>query len=145
MTWRPQLSRLTSRARRGALAAILAAALAATDAAAHQIGVASWYGPRFHGRRTANGEIFNQHEMTAAHRRLPLGTVVKVTNLDNGKSVVVRINDRGPYIKGRILDLSRAAAAELDMVEDGTVRVSIETLPDETASDSNARAVSSGP
>ena len=95
---------------------------------AHQIGLASWYGPRFHGRRAASGEIFNQHQLTAAHRRLPFGTQVKVTNLDNGKSVLVRINDRGPYVKGRILDLSRAAAHELEMTEDGTVRVKLEIL-----------------
>jgi len=104
------------------------AALATTSLEAHQIGVASWYGPRFHGRRAASGEIFNQHQYTAAHRRLPFGTQVKVTNLDNGKSVLVRINDRGPYVKGRILDLSRAAARELEMTEDGTVRVKLEVL-----------------
>ena len=95
---------------------------------AHQIGLASWYGPRFHGRRAASGEVFNQHQYTAAHRRLPFGTQVKVTNLGNGKSVLVRINDRGPYVKGRIVDLSRAAANDLGMTEDGTVRVKLEVV-----------------
>ena len=88
-----------------------------------QVGQASWYGPGFHGRKTANGEIFNQHQLTAAHRRLPLGTKVKVTNLKNGKAVVVRVNDRGPYVGGRIIDLSRAAAQRLAISGLGQVRV----------------------
>jgi rare lipoprotein A len=108
------------------LATLLAAS--ALHLKADQVGVASWYGPRFHGRRAASGEIFNQHRFTAAHRHLPFGTQVKVTNLDNGKSVIVRINDRGPYVKGRIIDLSRAAARELEMTKDGTVRISLEVL-----------------
>ncbi len=91
-----------------------------------QVGKASWYGPRFHGKKTASGKRFNQHALTAAHRRLPLGTRVKVTNLKNGKTVQVKINDRGPYHGGRIIDLSRAAAERLSM--DGVTRVSIEVL-----------------
>lgn len=93
-----------------------------------QVGIASWYGPRFHGRKTANGERFNQNKMTAAHRGLPLGTKVKVTNLENGRKVVVRINDRGPYKYGRIIDLSRAAAKRLAMHDNGTARVRVERI-----------------
>lgn len=85
-------------------------------------GRASWYGPRFHGRRMANGDIYDMHTVQAAHKRLPLGSIVEVINLDNHKSVVVRITDRGPYIKGRIIDLSYAAAKELDMVHRGVVK-----------------------
>ncbi len=91
-----------------------------------QVGTASWYGPGFHGRKTASGERFDQNKLTAAHRSLPLDTVVKVTNLDNGKAVKVSINDRGPYVGKRVIDLSRAAARKLDMTDDGTARVRIE-------------------
>jgi rare lipoprotein A len=91
-----------------------------------QVGTASWYGPGFHGRKTARGERFDQNKLTAAHRSLPLDTVVKVTNLDNGKAVKVAINDRGPYVGNRVIDLSRAAATKLDMTDDGTARVRIE-------------------
>jgi rare lipoprotein A len=91
-----------------------------------QVGTASWYGPGFHGRETASGERFDQNKLTAAHRSLPLDTVVKVTNLDNGKAVKVSINDRGPYAGKRVIDLSRAAARKLDMTDDGTARVRIE-------------------
>ena len=91
-----------------------------------QVGTASWYGPGFHGKKTASGERFDQNKLTAAHRSLPLDTVVKVTNLDNGKAVKVAINDRGPYVGNRVIDLSRAAARELDMTDDGTARVRIE-------------------
>ena len=90
-----------------------------------QIGKASWYGPKYHGRKTACGEIFDMNKLTAAHKKLPLGSIVKVTNLKNGKSVIVRINDRGPYARGRIIDLSLAAAKKLDMVEDGVVKVRV--------------------
>lgn len=93
-----------------------------------QVGTASWYGPRFHGRRTANGEIFNQRALTAAHRKLPLGTVVRVTSLDTGRSVTVRINDRGPYIDGRIIDLSHAAARRLGIVRQGVGRVRVQVV-----------------
>jgi rare lipoprotein A len=95
-----------------------------------ETGLASWYGSRHHGKRTASGEIFNQDKFTAAHRTLPWDTRVKVTNLANGKSVEVRINDRGPFSKGRIIDLSRAAARSLGMVEQGITTVRIEWLPD---------------
>jgi rare lipoprotein A len=95
-----------------------------------ETGLASWYGRRFHGKLTASGEVFNQEEFTAAHRTLPWGSRVKVTNLVNGKSVEVRINDRGPTIKGRIIDLSRAAAKALDMLEAGITRVRVEWLSD---------------
>ena len=91
-------------------------------------GTASWYGPGFHGRRTANGERFNQNALTAAHRTLRFGTRVKVTNLRNNRSVVVRINDRGPYSGGRIIDLSAAAAREIGMINSGVARVRIEVL-----------------
>jgi rare lipoprotein A len=93
-----------------------------------QVGVASWYGPGFDGNRTANGEIYDQYEMTAAHRTLPLGTRVMVTNLSNGRSVEVRINDRGPFVDGRAIDLSYAAARALRMVGPGTAHVRIEVL-----------------
>jgi rare lipoprotein A len=95
-----------------------------------ETGLASWYGPRFHGKRTASGEIFNQHDFTAAHRTLPWGSKVKVTNIANGKSVEVRINDRGPFGKGRIIDVSRAAARVLGLVGSGITTVRIEWLAD---------------
>ena len=88
-------------------------------------GVASWYGPGFHGKTTANGEKFNTNHFTAAHRTAPFGTRIKVVNTSNGKSVIVRINDRGPYAKNRIIDLSQAAARELDMIEKGTASVTL--------------------
>ena len=91
-------------------------------------GVASWYGKEFHGRTAANGEVFDMNAMTAAHRKLPLGSVVRVVNLMTGKQVHVRINDRGPYIPGRMLDLSRAAAVELGMVEAGISIVHLEVI-----------------
>jgi len=104
----------------------------------YQIGKASWYGKRFQGRTTASGEDFNMFELTAAHRQLPLGTYVKVTNVRNGKWVIVRINDRGPYVSGRIMDLSYGAArmldfhagvekVRLDIVEPETVVASLQT------------------
>ena len=96
------------------------------------IGLASYYGPGFHGEETASGEEFDQRAMTAAHRTLPLGTVARVTNLENGRSVVVRINDRGPYgknfRKGTIIDLSKGAARRLRFLEDGLVKVKVEVL-----------------
>lgn len=93
-----------------------------------QAGMASWYGPSFHGRRTANGERYDMHELTAAHPSLPFGTRVAVTNLRNGKQVVVRINDRGPFTKQRIVDLSYAAASALGVVGPGTARVGLSLL-----------------
>lgn len=86
-------------------------------------GEASWYGPGFHGKTTANGETYNQDDLTAAHRTLPFNTIVRVVNLDNGKSVTVRINDRGPYARGRIIDLSREAAHRIDMINSGVAPV----------------------
>ena len=91
-------------------------------------GMASWYGNEYHGRTTANGETFDQWAMTAAHKKLPFGTVVRVTNKRNGKKVTVRINDRGPFVRGRIIDLSRGAADEIGMVRDGVVPVEVEIL-----------------
>src|SRR5437879_1875326 len=93
-----------------------------------QVGVASWYGPGFHGNRTANGEIYDQYELTAAHPSLPLGTRAMVTNLENGRAVEVRINDRGPFVDGRAIDLSYAAARTIGLVGPGTGRVRIEVL-----------------
>jgi rare lipoprotein A (peptidoglycan hydrolase) len=94
----------------------------------HLLGKASWYGPGFHGRRTASGEIFDENAMTAAHRELPFGTQILVTNLRNGKSTIVTINDRGPYIEGRHVDLSKAAAMDLDMIDAGVVNVTMKIL-----------------
>jgi rare lipoprotein A len=91
-------------------------------------GVASWYGPGFHGRTTANGERYNMNELTAAHKSLKFGTKVRVTNANNGKSVVVRINDRGPYVGSRIIDLSKGAAQAIDMIGSGTASVKVEVL-----------------
>jgi rare lipoprotein A len=93
-----------------------------------QTGVASWYGPNFHGKTTSNKEIYDMHDLTAAHKSLPFGTYVVVTNLNNGKSVTVRINDRGPFVKGRIIDLSYAAAKAVDMIGTGTAPVRLEIL-----------------
>jgi rare lipoprotein A len=93
-----------------------------------QAGIASWYGPRFHGRRTASGEPFDQTKMTAAHRTLRFGTRVVVTKAANGRSVEVRINDRGPFIRDRIIDLSRAAAAELGIKHAGLAVVQVQPL-----------------
>ncbi|HWJ88027.1 MAG TPA: septal ring lytic transglycosylase RlpA family protein [Pelagibacterium sp.] len=91
-------------------------------------GTASWYGGKFHGRKTANGETYNQHALTAAHRHLPFGTEVVVTNQNNGRSVVVRINDRGPFTGGRIIDLSRQAASQIGMINSGTAKVTVEVI-----------------
>ncbi|MDP8224805.1 MAG: septal ring lytic transglycosylase RlpA family protein [Candidatus Lernaella stagnicola] len=91
----------------------------------YETGIASWYGERFQGRRTASGEPFNYHKLTAAHRSLPFGTYVEVQRVDNGRSVVVRINDRGPFVRGRIIDVSKAAAERLDMLRAGVVEVRI--------------------
>jgi rare lipoprotein A len=105
----------------------------AKDATAkpYQIGIASWYGKQFHGRATASGEDFDMFELTAAHRQLPLGTYVKVTNLRNGKSVIVRINDRGPFVGGRIMDLSYSAARMIGF-RDGVERVRLDLIRPET-------------
>lgn len=89
---------------------------------------ASWYGPRFHGKSTANGETFDQSALTAAHKSLPFGTLLKITNLRNHKSVIIRINDRGPYVDGRDLDLSKATAKALGILHKGVVKVKAEEL-----------------
>ncbi len=91
-------------------------------------GTASWYGPNFHGALTSNGESYNMYDFTAAHKTLPINTVVRVTNLKNGKSTIVRINDRGPFVKERIIDLSYAAAKEIDLVRHGTAPVELEVI-----------------
>ncbi|MGB9893753.1 MAG: septal ring lytic transglycosylase RlpA family protein, partial [Candidatus Saccharicenans sp.] len=93
-----------------------------------ETGIASWYGEEFHGRKTSSREIFDQNDLTAAHKNLPFGTLVLVTNLDNGRQVTVKINDRGPFVKDRIIDLSYAAARMLEMVGPGTARVRIEVI-----------------
>lgn len=93
-----------------------------------QVGIASWYGEKFQGRKTSSGEIYDMNQMTAAHKTLPLGTIVRVVDLRTGKSVVVRINDRGPFIPGRIIDLSFAAAKELGIIGPGTALVGLKIL-----------------
>jgi rare lipoprotein A len=93
-------------------------------------GIASWYGAQFHGKQAANGELFDMSALTAAHRTLPLGSIIRVVNLQNGKHVRVRINDRGPYVNGRILDLSYAAAAQLGMVDRGLSVIQLEVIGD---------------
>lgn len=90
-----------------------------------EIGVASWYGHPFHGRKTANGEVYDMHGMTAAHPTLPLPSIARVTNLENGRSITVRVNDRGPFAKRRIIDLSRRAAWELGFKDQGTAKVEV--------------------
>lgn len=95
-------------------------------------GVASWYGPGFNGQLTANGEVYDQTDMTAAHRTLPLPSMVRVTNLDNGRSIVLRINDRGPFAKNRIIDISERGAQLLDFVRQGTARVRVELMAEES-------------
>jgi rare lipoprotein A len=94
-----------------------------------ETGIASWYGVPYNGRRSANGEVYDMEKFTAAHRTLPFDTWVEVTNLENKKRIDVRITDRGPFVKGRIIDLSLAAAREIDMVIAGTVRVKIKVIP----------------
>jgi len=105
--------------------------------AAEQVGLASWYGADFQGKPTASGQIFDEEKLTAAHRTLPLRSRVRVTNLENGRSVEVRINDRGPYVAGRVLDLSTRAAKALGMHKEGLALVRIEVLPMELASAAN--------
>ena len=91
-----------------------------------EVGIASWYGPDFHAKRTANGEKYNMHSLTAAHRTLPLPSIVKITNLENGRSLVVRVNDRGPYARNRIVDVSKKVAQLLGFLEKGTAKVRVE-------------------
>ncbi|MDX2266566.1 MAG: septal ring lytic transglycosylase RlpA family protein [Bryobacter sp.] len=94
-----------------------------------ETGIASWYGEPYHGRRAANGEVFNMHDLTAAHKTLPFNTWLRVRNLTNRREVTVRITDRGPFVKGRIIDLSRRAAEEIRMIGPGIVKVRIEVIP----------------
>ncbi len=124
--------------RRFWLAALALAASAAALPA--EEGLASWYGGKFQGRRTASGEIFDTRQLTAAHRSLPFGTRVLVTNLENGKSVTVRINDRGPFVAGRVIDLSLAAAAAIGLAGRGLAAVRLEVLA-EAAADGRQEAV----
>jgi rare lipoprotein A len=122
----------------GSVAAVVVAVLtvgrsaATADSPALQFGLASWYGPGFHGEETASGEIFDQREMVAAHRTLPLGSVIRVTNLENGRRLTVRVIDRGPYgrnfRKGTVVDVSRGAARRLGFIKQGLVRVRIEVI-----------------
>jgi len=104
-------------------------------AGAVQEGIASWYGPGFHGRRTSSREPYDQYDFTAAHRTLPLGTWAMVTNMDNGRSVQVYVNDRGPYVDGRVIDLSYGAACAIGMIDSGTVPVRIMVLGTEPPSE----------
>lgn len=129
-----------------------------TESQFQQTGIASFYARKFNGRKTANGEIYSDNLLTAAHRTLPLGTVVKVTNLRNGRQVTVRINDRGPFIKGRIIDLSRRAAGEIGMIHGGLTQVKVEVIklsgkvkaqsvaknPPKTAASKNTAAIPQG-
>jgi rare lipoprotein A len=112
------------------LTGLLSASNAFADSPGHRAksGMASYYHDRFHGRRTASGAAYNKNALSAAHKTLPLGTQVRVTNTRSGRSVVVRINDRGPYARGRVIDLSRAAASEIGMVGQGVARVQLEIL-----------------
>ncbi len=108
-------------------------------------GVASWYGSKFHGRRTSSGEPYDMYEMTAAHRSLPLPTYVRVENLDNGRSTVVRVNDRGPFVDDRLIDLSYAAATRLGVIDSGTARVRVRALtPGESTADSKPHGDETG-
>ena len=93
-----------------------------------QYGKASYYGDEFHGRKTSSGEIYDKWKYTCAHRKLPFGTKVRVTNLANNKTVIVRVNDRGPFVKGRIIDLSFVAAREIGMLKAGVVKVKVEVI-----------------
>jgi rare lipoprotein A len=111
----------------------------AEDYGYDETGIASWYGPGFHAKITANGEIYNENELTAAHRTLPMPSLVRVTNLDNGRSIVVRINDRGPYAHGRIIDLSRRGAQLLGYETAGTAKVRVEILAEESRAIAAAR------
>lgn len=111
-------------------------------------GDASWYGPNFHGKLTSNGERYDMYAMTAAHKTLPMNTVVRVTNRKNGKSTVVRINDRGPFVESRIIDLSKAAASKIDMIGSGTASVELEVLgfePDGSTKISDVSELKKGP
>jgi rare lipoprotein A len=113
-----------------------------TTSGTELLGFASWYGGKFHGRLTSSGEVFDTNDMTAAHKTLPFGTIVRVTNQDNGRTALVKINDRGPFVEGRIIDLSRAAAERLDMVGQGVARVALDIV--EFVTDKDLYAVQVG-
>jgi rare lipoprotein A len=98
----------------------------------NETGIASWYGPGFHGKRTANGEIYDENGLTAAHKTLPMPSLVRVTNLENGRSIEVRVNDRGPYSAGRVIDMTRRGAQLLGFIERGTARVRVQILAEES-------------
>lgn len=104
-----------------------------------ETGIASWYGPPYHNRRGSNGEVYDMHAMTAAHRTLPLGSIVRVTNIASGAVAVVRITDRGPFVEGRIIDLSKAAAEKIGMLQKGTTEVRLEVLKTPAAIDDGGR------
>ncbi len=135
---------MTRTARRAFGAAALLAAAAALPSCAGRpgpAGIASWYGPDFHGRATASGERYNMLDLTAAHRSLPFGTYLRVTSLDNARSLIVRVNDRGPFVRGRVIDLSYAAAKVLDLPRAGVARVRLEVLPSGKGARLHARQV----
>jgi len=117
----------------------------ASAAGYDQIGTASWYGRDFHGRKTANGERYDMHALSAAHKTLPLPTLVRVTNLENGRSVVVRVNDRGPFARNRLIDLSYAAARSLGFVNKGTARVRVQALGNKPTRIQTRRSVPPAP
>ncbi len=94
----------------------------------YEVGIASWYGPGFDGRRTASGEIYDMNGISAAHKTLPFGTIVQVVDLETGKSVIVRINDRGPFVEGRIIDLSKGAAEKLGIIDKGIAKVGLRII-----------------
>jgi rare lipoprotein A len=127
--------RPTAEIARRALVLLAALVLAPRLAGAQAVetGIASWYGPDFHGKRTSNGEIYDKEKLSCAHRTLAFGTYLRVVNLDNGSSVVVRVNDRGPFAKNRVIDLSEAAARIIGMIPTGTARVSLTAIPKEEA------------
>lgn len=104
----------------------------AYDPTYSQVGIASWYGPNFHGKMTANGEIYNQNDITAAHPTLPIPSLVRVTNLENGRSLIVRVNDRGPFARGRVIDLSKRSASLLGFETKGTAQVKVDFLEDDS-------------
>src|SRR5690606_36426170 len=117
-----------------------------TRAPYRETGIASWYGRRFHGKPTASGEPYDMYAMTASHRTLPLPSYVRVTNLSNRRSVIVRVNDRGPFMKNRLIDLSWTAAKKLGFIEDGHARVLVElVLPGEEAAPDNVAAAPATP
>jgi rare lipoprotein A len=113
------------------------------NARPYQVGTASWYGEDFEGKPTASGEPFNMYELTAAHPTLPLGTLVKVTNLKNRRAVVVRINDRGPYVRGRKMELSKRAAETIGLTDKGVGRATIQRVESKTQSDDSGASTAS--